>query len=317
MFSKLIDRSVNRLTTLVLGLLVLLSACSQNDKHGPNVAKENKDTENDITSQLMAAADMDAIADHLLLARKDESTTRALAIHFPQLDREQAYQIQMALLAKMEAQGERLAGWKMGGTKITKPGEELDPIFGFMLASDQIQSGSTLKSNQFAAGSPFVEAEVCFWLKQDLPGPKISPEELAAAIGGVGGASELISARVRDAEGGSAAGVNLGIADGLSHGGFILPQQQFPLDQVDFAKETSLIKINDEVQAEGAASIMMNGVPLDAVLALANELPKYDRYLRAGDVVIIGSMLESPPAVAGDHAQIIFSSFGALDLTLE
>ena len=186
-----------------------------------------------------------------------------------------------------------------------------------MLASDQIQSGSTLKSNQFAAKSPFVEAEVCFWLNQDLPGPKISREELTAAIGGVGGASELISARVRDAEGGSAASVNLGIADGLSHGGFILPKQQFPLDQVDFAKETSLVKINDKVQAEGAASIMMNGEPLDAVLALANELPKYDRYLRAGDVVIIGSMLESPPAVAGDHAQIIFTSFGELDLTLE
>ena len=102
--------------------------------------------------------------------------------------------------------------------------------------------------------------------RRDLPGPKVSRDELEAAIAGVGGASELISARVRDTKGGIEAGLELGIADGLSHGGFILPEKKFPLNQVDFSAETGRVVINGEVRAQGAASQMMNGAPLDAVL---------------------------------------------------
>lgn len=298
------------LRLLVLPLLVLLAPgiCSV-----PQVMAKEKD----LTDQLAANAGIDAIADHLLAVRTCAGTTRALALHYPDLDREQAYQIQMALLAKMEARGGRVAGWKMGGTKISKPGDKLDPIFGFMLASNQFKSGSTLESDLFAGGTPLVEAEVCFWLKHDLPGPKTTREELKHAIAGVGGASELISVRVRDADGGIEAGVNLAIADGLSHGGFILPEHQFPLAKVDFHSETGSVVINGVVQAKGAANQMMNGAPLDAVLALANELPKHGRHLHAGDVVITGSMLESPPAKAGDHAEIRFSSFEPLSLNLK
>ena len=295
---------------LVFGLLIPLSSCGKIEQQ----SIENKKV---ITNQLVADADINALVDHLLLARKSGSTTRALAIHFPGLERVKAYTIQMALLAKMESLGEKVVGWKMGGTKISKLGEELDPIFGFMLASNEVKSGSTINSEQFATGTPMVEAEVCFSLKRDLPGPEVTREELTSAIAGVGGASELISVRVRDVDGGTKAGVHLGIADGLSHGGFILPAQQFPLDQVDFSAEKGQVAINGAVIAKGEANKMMEGAPLDAVLALANELPKYGRYLRAGDVVIIGSMLESPPAKAGDHAEIIFSSFGTLNFTLE
>lgn len=311
MFFNLQQRPKNRHITLALCLIIIFSSwCS------PSVVQAGETT-NDITSQLAADASLDAIADHLLLARKSAGVTRALAIQFPKIKRSRAYEIQMALLAKMESQGERLVGWKMGGTKISEPGTELDPVFGFMLASDEIKSGSRLKSDRFADATPIVEAEVCFWLKHDLPGPKISREQLEAAISGVGGASELISVRLRDAQGGIKAGVDLGIADGLSHGGFILPEKKFSLDEVDFATEIGSIVINGKEQAKGEAKIMMNGKPLDAVLALANELPKHGRFLHVGDVVIIGSMLESPPANAGDRVEIKFTSFGSLEFTLE
>ncbi len=311
MFSSPRLRSKNRRVLLTFCLTSIFSIGSNQS------VTQADETENDITEQLAADASLDAIADHLLLARKNASVTRALAIHFPNIKRARAYEIQMALLAKMEAQGERLVGWKMGGTKIAEPGTGLDPVFGFMLASDEIKSGSKLKSKRFATATPIVEAEVCFWLKRDLPGPKISREQLASVIGGVGGASELISVRLRDAQGGIKAGVDLGIADGLSHGGFILPAKQFPLDEVDFTTEVGRVIINGEERAKGEAKLMMNGKPLDAVLALANELPKHGRHLRAGDIVIIGSMLESPPATTGDQVEIKFSSFGTLEFSLD
>jgi len=271
----------------------------------------------EITHQLTADADIDAVADHLLAARKTASMTRGLALHFPDLDRGQAYQIQMALLKKLESQGEQVVGWKMGGTKIAKPGQQLDPIFGFMLASDRLQSGSAAKSDRFADNTPIIEAEIGFWIARDLPGPKVSREELVAAVAGVGGASELISVRVRDAAGGIEAGANLGIADGLGHGGFILPERHVPLDKAPFDSEVGRVVINGQLEAEGAATQMMEGAPLDAVLSLANQLPKHGRYLRAGDVVIIGSLLESPPAKSGDRAEITFSTFEPLTIEFE
>ncbi len=274
-------------------------------------------TPRDLTDQLAMGAGDDEIVDHLLLVRKSAGTSRAIAIHFPDLDRDRAYRIQMSLLAKMEAGGERLAGWKMGGTKIVKLGDKLDPIFGFMLASDEYQSKSTTDASRFAADQPIMEAEVGFWIGKDLPGPHVSREQLAAAITGVGGAAEIISARLRDAQGGLEAGVNIGIADGLSHGGFILAKKQVRLDHAEFGTEQGRIEINGEIVAQGEAKIMMSGAPLDAVLSLANLLPKHGRYLQAGQVVIIGSMLDSPTADAGDRVEIGFTSFESLHINLK
>lgn len=268
----------------------------------------------DMTDQLSAGASEQEIVDHLFAVRKNAGVSRALAIHFPNLNREKAYRIQMALLAKMEASGERLAGWKMGGTKIVKPDDQLDPIFGFMLASNKFESGTTVSATRFAADEPIIEAELGFWIGKDLLGPKVSPEQLKAALVGIGGASEIISARLRDTEGGLDTGVDIAIADGLAHGGFLLPQKTVSLAEADFDTEVGRVEINHKVKAIGAAKIMMAGAPLDAVLALANRLLKHGRHLRAGQVVIIGSMLDSPPATAGDHVKIGFTSFEPLTI---
>jgi len=271
----------------------------------------------DMTDQLAAGASDQQIVDHLFAVRKMAGVSRALAIHFPDLDQEHAYKIQMALLVKMEAAGEKLVGWKMGGTKIVKPEDKLDPIFGFMLASDELKTGSTVSATRFAADEPIIEAELGFWIGKDLPGPKVSREQLKSAVIGVGGASEMISARLRDAEGGLDTGVDIAIADGLAHGGFILPKRTVPLSEANFETEVGRVEINDKVIAAGAAKIMMEGAPLDAVLALANRLLKHGRHLRAGQVVIIGSLLDSPPAGKGDHVKIGFTSFEPLTIDFE
>ena len=283
---------------------------SNNTMHAKNPTR-------DITDQLAAGASHDAIVDHLFEARKTASVTRALALHYPDLTLDEAYKIQMALLKKMQASGEKLVGWKMGGTKIVKPEDKLDPIFGFMLASDQYKTGGTAPANRFGDDTPIIEAEVGFWIDKDLPGPKVSRRQLKAALHGVGGASELISVRVRDTEGGITAGLNLAIADGLSHGGFILPKKQVSLYAANFDTEVGSVKINEKTIATGTAKIMMNGDPLAAVLALANRLPKHGHHLRAGDVVIIGSMLDSPPAVAGDHVKIDFTTYEPLTIDIK
>ncbi|MBC8185011.1 hypothetical protein H8E88_28290 [candidate division KSB1 bacterium] len=288
-----------RFVALCLMLFVLGCQSSETDK----ASFAGKD----LTEQLAAGENIETIAEHLIQVRKAVGVTRALVIHYPNLDREKAFQIQMTMLAKLEQQGGKLAGWKMGGSRVA----DFNPAFGFMLASDEFQSGSIVSSTKFVEGSPLLEAEIGFLMNKDLPGPEVTRDELIDAIEDMGGFSELISIRTRDAEGGIKVASSHFIADGLSHGGFIQPARKFSLDEIDLKTIKANVKINDEVKAEGDSKQF---ALLDAVLFLANTLPKYERHLRAGDIVITGSILKAPPAKAGDKVEIIFSSFNSLDI---
>lgn len=268
----------------------------------------------DFTDELAAGADTETIAKHLIKVRKEVGVTRALALHYPNLDTDTAYKIQMTMLSMLEKQGERVAGWKMGGSQVTDPSKPFQPVFGFMLASYECPSGGTVSASKFVGGSPLMEAEVGFQLKQDLPGPTVSREELLAAIDSVGGFSELISIRVKDAKGGTKATLAQSIADGLANGGFIQPMHKYALDKIDLSKVKAQVDINGQVKATGDSQGFKF---IDALLYLANSLPKYGRHLRAGDIVITGSMLTPPPAKAGDHVEIKFSTFDPLSITFK
>jgi len=268
----------------------------------------------DLTNQLSAGADIETIAEHLIQVRKTVGVTRALALHYPNLDKEKAYKIQMVMLTKLEEQGEKLVGWKMGGARVTDPNLPFEPAFGFMLASDEFQSGGVANNTKFAPGSPLIEAEGGFVLKKDLTNSTTSRDEVIDAIESVGGFCELISVRTRDTEGGIKATSAQFIADGMSHGGFIQPSQKYSLDKIDLSEVSTQVIINGEVKSEGDSK---GFAFIDAVLFLANALPKYGRHLHSGDIIITGSMLTPPPASAGDKVEIKFSTFESLNIRFE
>ena len=198
-------------------------------------------------NELLGNQDNKTIAKHLMQVRESARTTDALARHYPDLDRERAYQIQMDMLIEYEKQGEKLVGWKMGGANINTPETPYDPAFGFMLASNEVKSGQTDKSSKYPNGSPFIEAEIGFVINKDLKGPVVSREELIDAIEGVGGFSELISLRIEGVEGGEKATFSHYIADGLSHGGFIQPERLFALDQTDIHAQNARVEIDNKI----------------------------------------------------------------------
>ncbi|NIA28309.1 MAG: hypothetical protein GWP06_00175 [Actinobacteria bacterium] len=291
-----------------LFLMLSMIAC-QSDKPGKTAIKSK-----DFTNQLAAGADRETIAKYLIDVRKNAGVTRALALHYPNLTEDEAYRIQMTMLSMLGEQGERLAGWKMGGARVTDPKAPFHPVYGFMLASGECSSGGTVSSTRFVNGSPLVEAEVGFVLKKDLPGPKVTREQVIAAIDSVGGFSELISIRINDAQGGTKATLPQFIADGLSNGGFIQPRHKYAFSTVDLSDVKAQVVINGEVKAIGDSS---GFAFVDAILYLANSLLKYGRHLRAGDVIITGSVLEPPSAKAGDRVEIKFSTFEPLRITFK
>ncbi|NOX66445.1 MAG: hypothetical protein GXO85_11845 [Chlorobi bacterium] len=293
---------------VALSLMLFIIGC-QSDQSDKSTRQSN-----DLTDQLAAGADIETIADHLIQVRKKVAVTRALALHYPNLGVEEAYKIQMAMLSKLEAQGERLVGWKMGGARVTDPNLPFNPIFGFMMASNEYKTGGKANSAKFVVDGPLIEAETGFILKKDLPSPVTTRNEVIDAIGGVGGFSELISIRTRDAKGGIKSTPAQAIADGLSHGGFIQPNKIFALDKVNLSKIETQVIINGKVKSEGNSKGFEF---IDAILYLANALPQYGRHLHSGDIIMTGSMLTPPPAKAGDKVEIKFSDFETLDLNFE
>ncbi len=291
-------------TPLVLFLFAILVSCQ------PGKKDQSSSEGNDLTNQLAEEVDINAIADHLIKVRKEAGVSNVLATKYPNLDIEKAIQIQMVMLTKLEQQGESVVGWKMGGGLK----KDFSPGFGFMLASNEFQSDSAVSSALFAEGSPLIEAEVGFILKNDLPGPTVTHEELINAIDGVGGFCELISNRTKGSSDDTKPTFEHVMADGLSHGGFIRAKKIFKLNEVEFENENGSVGIDGEIISEGNS----NEIDLiKSVLYLANKLPEYGRYLHAGDIIITGSIVKPPAAKAGDKIEISFSSFEDLSLELE
>ena len=262
---------------------------------------------NDFTNELSENADIETIANHLIKLRKEGGHTRALALHYSALNKEKAYEIQMEMLSQLVNQGERLVGWKMGGANL----DNFNPSYGFMLSSDKHASNEIINQKKFAKGSPLIEAEIGFVLKKDLPGPVTTKEELMDAIESVGGYCELINIRTRDSKGGIKATSAHFVADGMSHGGFIFPSKKLNLKAVELNNVTAKVLINGKLMAKGNSQ---NFAFLDAILYLANSLPKHGRYLRSGDIIMTGSILTPPPANKGDQVEINFSTFESLKI---
>ena len=257
---------------------------------------------------LAADASVAEVAEHMLTARRSGRSTRVLAQQFPDLSRERAYEIQRQELVE---QGEDAqVGWKIGWSRVLDPRTPVDPVFGYVLRSDVFESGDPVAADRFVNGSTGVEAEVAIWIDRDLPGPSHTREDVEAAVGKVAPAIEFVSSRVPSPHPHEHA-----IVDNVYHAGVVLGGA-VDMSSVDFSTERGRITINGEEKAQGTTRSIMGRDPLEAVLWLANELPKYGRQLSAGQFVVTGTVLTPPPAVAGDHATVTFSTLGSVEIDI-
>jgi 2-keto-4-pentenoate hydratase len=107
------------------------------------------------------------------------------------LSLDQAHAVQLGLLARKLAQGERLAGWKVGLTgnrARTALGVDARP-FGHLLASRVHASGAQLRAAAIAR--PSIEPELCFTVGERIHGPHVSREDVARGLARVAAGYEI------------------------------------------------------------------------------------------------------------------------------
>lgn len=208
-----------------------------------------------------------------------------------------AYRISLALLAKREAEGERVIGKKIGVTsKAVQDMLGVDrPDFGFLTDRMRLDGGTPVS----IAGcmiAPRAEAEIAFFLRHDLIGPGVTDDDVLAATETVCACFEIVDSRIADWN----IGIIDTIADNASCGVFVLGDARVDPRGLDLPSLRCEVFKNGAKISEGLGSAVQ-GSPLTAVAWLANTLGAYGVPLRAGEVILSGSLVPLEPAAAGDE----------------
>ncbi len=224
-------------------------------------------------------------------------------------DLSSAYQVQQLNLARRLADGAVRVGRKIGLTSEAVQ-QQLgvdQPDFGSLLDEMRVNPSGTVAAGRLL--QPKVEAEVAFWLAADLTGGLSSVAEIAAAVGSVAVAIEIVDSRV--------AGWDISIvdtvADNASSGMFVVSQTRVPLAELDVAAVEMSLYRNGAVASTGTGVACL-GNPLNAVLWLARTAQRLGEPLRAGEIVLSGALGPMVAVSPGDHARAEVSQLGAVEV---
>lgn len=304
---------------ILTGLALLASvACGTAEEQSTDMASDadSASASETLTTTLTPDSDRAAIVAHLLEAEGKKINTEAMAVNFPDLDRQTAYDIQADILAEKLKNEERI-GWKIGFSRMPEDPATLDPIYGHIMASNVYEPGTPVEAASFVADTAVVEGEFVFWIGEDLPGPDLTREQVGDAVTAVGGVIELLSSWTSGTEE-TPSTRDHDVTGNVFHVGIILGETRVPLAEMDFTKETATVAIDGEERASALATMNMGVDPLEALTWLANELTTYsDEYLRAGDVVITGTVFPPPRMGAGSKAVMSYTTLGTIEVELK
>jgi 2-keto-4-pentenoate hydratase len=103
------------------------------------------------------------------------------------------------------------------------------------------------------------------------------------------------------------------IADNGVAARFVLGEQRLPIADLDLPNTTVVLKKNgEEVGSATGAEVL--GDPARAVAWLANKLAEHHQSLKAGEIVLPGSMTPIYPVGAGDRVEAEFEALGSVSV---
>jgi 2-keto-4-pentenoate hydratase len=214
-------------------------------------------------------------------------------------------------VARREAAGEQVVGYKVGFTNLAvreKMGLP-DSTYGYLFASMVLKTGGTLDLGEVIA--PKIESEICVRLGRDLAGPGVTAEDVLEAADAVRASFEVCDARIIDwkcpypdflADNGFSSRIVLGESDWL------------PIGQVDILAESVVLAKDGEAFAEGRGELAM-GSPAKAVAWLVNKLAERGKSLKAGQLVMTGTLTPITPIEPGATYTATFSTLGRVEKT--
>ena len=219
---------------------------------------------------------------------------------FDRLTLDQAYRIQLGMIARRIAAGERQIGWKVG---LTAPAIQQqfgfhEPVFGCIL--DSTPSGHVFRRDELIR--PGFESELCLRVRETLRG-EVDAAVVRRAIDAVYPALEIIETR-----GDFTAQIALAMADNAQQKTVVLGQ---PVPLGDRALESieATVRINGNAVATGRGDAVL-GNPLNSVIWLTRKLQEFGRSIQPGEIIMSGSFTRQFPIEPGDRVEVEFAGVG-------
>lgn len=225
---------------------------------------------------------------------------------------EDAYHIQQRMIARRLEQGETVVGKKVGAT--SKAVQQMlnvhQPDFGYLLSGMTYAQGEAIPMDSLI--QPRAEGEIAFILKRDLMGPGVTTAAVLSATELVMPCFEIVDSRIKDWQ----IKIQDTVADNASCGVFVLGDQAVDPRGLDLNLVGMVIEKNGELAATGAGAAAL-GSPLNAVAWLANTLGALGIPLKAGEIILSGSLGPLVPVQAGDNLRLAIGGIGGCSVRFE
>ena len=246
-----------------------------------------------------------ALGDELFDALKACRTLEPLTTRHPDITIDDAYAIQQRLNGRRLQAGETVVGKKIGVTSkaVMNMLGVYQPDFGILLDGMLYNEGQAIDAASLI--QPKAEGEIAFILKRDLQGPGVSAADVLAATQGVMACFEIVDSRIRDWK----IRIQDTVADNASCGVFVLGDRIVDPRDVDLNTCGMVLEKNGEIVATGAGAAAL-GAPANAVAWLANTLGSRGIALKAGEVILSGSLAAMVAVKAGDHLRVTIGGIG-------
>lgn len=223
----------------------------------------------------------------------------------PKLTVAAAYRIQAELMRRKVSAGDRIIGYKAALTsKAMQQREGIDsPVLGTLLASNLRQESQPIILTGFLKGT--LEPEVGVVMARDLAGPGVTPQAALAAIAGYVPAIEVGDIRTEGRR-----TLQHTICCNTFNGAHLFGTM-LTAPAIDLRREGMVMSRNGEHVAS-ATAIEVLGDPVLSVVFMANKLAELGFSIRAGMVLLTGSIVSSIPIHAGDSVRVEFTRLGEI-----
>jgi len=250
-----------------------------------------------------------AAAHQLWSAERGRAPIDALTSHYPDIDVEDAYEIQLLNIRRRLAAGATVYGHKVGlSSAAMQAMMGIDePDYGHLLSDMVLAEGKPIDTARYC--SPRIEVEIGYVLGAPLPGADCTEADVLAATEYLVPSIELIDSRITDWD------ISLAdtIADNASSAAVILGAGRIAPSEVDIGAIAAVLYRGEEEIARGQASAVL-GDPTRAVAWLARKVASFGVRLEAGHVILPGSCTRAIDARPGDSFRADFSAIGSVSV---
>ena len=265
---------------------------------------------------MMSPAEIRAAAEQLFKAEAKRSQIDILSLEHPDMDMDDAYAIQSALVDRKQASGRSIIGWKIGLTsKAMQYALNIDiPDSGILFDDMAFENGAHVPAGRFI--QPRVEAEIAFVMSDDIAGAEVSGQDIIAATDYVAPSLEILDTRIKriDPATGKTRTVFDTIADNAANAGVVLGAEKHNITDFDLRWVGAIVHRDGEVEETGLGAGVLND-PVESMVWLVRRLARYGQGLRKGDIVLSGSFIRPIECPSGSKIDADFGAFGRVSST--